>query len=56
VAGFMADLMRALDTIIRVEELVFLGSLLVWGLVLFTLTADLRSGKRRGYGERNAAS
>ncbi len=51
----MADLLRALDAVIRVEELAFLGLLWTWGLVLFTLRADVRLGKRRSYRERNAA-
>ena len=50
----MADLLKALDTVIRIGELLFLGLLLAWGLVLFTLRVDLRSGKRSSYRERNA--
>jgi hypothetical protein len=41
----MADFLRALDAVIRVEELVFLGLLLTWGLVLFTLRADSTARK-----------
>lgn len=42
----MADFLRALNAVIRVEELLFLGLFLTWGMVLFTLKADSKPGKR----------
>jgi hypothetical protein len=51
----MADLLSVLDALIRIGELMCLGVLLAWGLVLFTLKADLRPERRRSYREGNAA-